>query len=73
MTKGEQYKTFAFPNKLTPLETYHYYLLEFDVIPKKLPADKITEIFIHAAKDYVEGFLNTPTFSLITFHLMIYI
>lgn len=73
MVKKAQYKTFAFPNKLTELETYYYYLLEFDVIPKKISGDKIAEVFTHVAQDYLKGLLNTSKFATISFHLMTYI
>ncbi len=67
---SKQYKTFAFPNKLTPLETYYYYLLEFGVIPSRIPAGKIVEIFNHAAQDYIHGVLHTPSFAFLSFELV---
>lgn len=67
--KDKQYKTFAFPNRLTPLETYFCYLKEFGAIPR-IPAYKVVEIFRYAAEDYLDGLLSASAFSLIAFNLM---
>jgi len=70
MDKSKQYKTFAFPNRLTPLEQYYYYLYEFQVIPRKIPVNKIEEIFTHAAKDYLDNLLDLKSFCVIASHFM---
>jgi len=59
------YRYFSFPNKLTPLESYFYYLKEFDVIPNVIKENKIEEIFKAAAIDFVNGQISQSILSVI--------
>ena len=68
--KHKEYKYFALPNELTPLETLYYYLLEFDVIPRTIPAERLIIIFDNAARDYLRDTLTTSAFSLIAQSLL---
>lgn len=65
--KNKEYKYFSFPNNLTPLETYYYYMVEFGVFPNpnEIFTRKLIEIFNAAARDYIDGFLSTAALAYI--------
>ena len=67
--KTKEYRTFAFPNKLTPLETFYYYLREFEVIPERIDSKRAESIFFASSKDYLEGYLPLNSFSLVAEYL----
>lgn len=67
--KTKEYKYFNYPNNLTALEQYYYYLLEFGAIPNELPPQLIEKIFVAVAKDYLEGLIDIGIFECIAANL----
>lgn len=65
MKKKKEYKYFNYPNQLTGLEQYYYYLLEFEIIPNHLPAEIVEKIFLTIARDYLEGFIDISAYETI--------
>lgn len=61
-SKSKEYKSFNFPNSLTAFEQYHYYLAEFDFIPKEMHPGTVKTIFDASARDFLEGFLEYEKF-----------
>lgn len=69
ISKAKKYKLFSFPNDLSSGEQYYYYLEEFGLIPKIFPSQIVENIFIAAANDYLEGFIDASTLELISNNL----
>lgn len=65
----KEYKYFNYPNELTALEQFYYYLLELGAIPEKLFPEKMVEVFDRVAEDYVLGFIEYDAFSTMVAHI----
>lgn len=57
----KEYKHFNFPNGFTKSELYIEYLREFGVVPERLPAKKVLEIFNALVQDYKEKHITYKT------------
>jgi hypothetical protein len=68
-TPNKEYKKFAFPNKLSGLETFYYYLKEFGIIPDTIDNKIAEKLFTAAATDYLEGNLPAGYLALIASNL----
>lgn len=66
--KTKDYRTFAFPNRLTSLETFFYYLKEFGVIPSQIDSNLVEKIFTAASKDFLDGYLPVSYLASIAAH-----
>jgi hypothetical protein len=65
----KEYKYFNFPNHLTALEIFYFYLREFSIIPSHIPTKDIIKNFNHTSEDYLKKHLDTGSFRVIVSNL----
>ena len=67
-TKKKDYKYFSFPNNLTPLEQYFYYLKEFGIIGQA-PEHLIIKTFRASIKDYLSKLIDDQCLTVVISNL----